>query len=92
MRRTLDTQIVHSTPLPVRREAVSAGLDLTGLTYAEISRATGISPSMLSRMFSDDPEQKRANPSLYTLLTLREFLEKHTGKQIALDTLVEAIT
>jgi hypothetical protein len=65
--------------------------DLGKLSYARISEGTGISVSMLSRMFSDDPAQKRPNPSLNTLVRLRDFLELETGRQISLDVLVSAI-
>lgn len=83
------TRTADSTPVKSRREVLP---DLSGITYADISRGTGISPSMLSRLFSDDPGQKRVNPTLRTLIVLRDYLEKRTGAKISLDTLVDAIT
>lgn len=65
--------------------------EISNLSYAEISRATGISASMLSRMFSDDPKQKRPNPTLTTLITLRDYLESQTGTKISLDDMAAAI-
>jgi transcriptional regulator with XRE-family HTH domain len=81
----------QSTSLPLRKEAEYFLPDLSTLSQAEISRGTGISPSMISRMFSDLPEQKRPNPTLNTLLALQSFLEKRTGTRISLDMLVDAI-
>lgn len=65
--------------------------DLSNLSYAEISRETGISASMLSRMFTDDPAQKRANPTLDTMLAIRAYLERKTGKVVTLDAIAAAI-
>lgn len=47
---------------------------------------------MLSRMFSDKPEQKRPNPTLEKLLALRACLEEEAGMRIPIDVLVEAIS
>lgn len=80
-----------STSSLPRREAEYALPDLSNISYAEISRGTGISPSMLSRMFSDDSAQKRPNPTLNTVLALRDYLETRLGTRISLDTLVSAI-
>lgn len=66
-------------------------IPLANLTYAEISRGTGISPSMLSRMFSNDPRQRRANPTLKTLLMLQSFIQENTGEPVTLDALAAAI-
>lgn len=65
--------------------------DLGNISYAEISRETGISASMLSRMFTDDPVQKRPNPTLDTLLALRAYLERRLGRVVTLDSIVAAI-
>lgn len=80
-----------STSYRVRKEAETLIPDLSGITYAEIHRATGISQSMLSRMFTDDPAQKRPNPTLDVLLTLRNFLQTRTGRVVTLDDLADAI-
>lgn len=66
-------------------------IPLANLTYAEISRGTGISVSMLSRMFSDKDDQRRANPTLKMLLKLQTFIVAHTGEPVSLDELVGAI-
>ena len=88
---THDRRSDEFTSLRVRREVETLLPDLSSLSYAEISRGTGISASMLSRMFSDDPAQKRPNPSLNTLTTLQEFLERRLGVRISLDALANAI-
>lgn len=65
--------------------------DMSHVRMAEMARATGLSKAMLSRMFSDNPEQKRPNPTLRTLQSVRDYLELATGQRIMLDVLVEAL-
>lgn len=79
----------QSNSKPVNREAHLLGI--SELSYAEISRGTGISQSMLSRMFTDDPAQKRPNPTLNTLSVLREYLERRLGQRITYDMLIDAM-
>lgn len=81
----------QSNSSSIRPEAERLIPTLADLSYAEISRGTGISPSMLSRMFSNIPEQKRPNPTLDTLVALRDYLQARTGTPIALDALADAI-
>lgn len=63
---------------------------LDGMSLTQLSKESGISLSMLSRMFSDVVGQKRT-PSLRTLKRLGNYLSRKSGTNVTLDQLSDAL-
>jgi hypothetical protein len=79
----------NSAGVYCQHEVVVPTLDLTGVTQAAMARQTGVSTSMISRLLSDDPEQRRQNPTLEVMVKLRAYLERETGEHVSLDALAK---
>ena len=65
--------------------------DFSGVSMARIARRAGRSPALISRMLSDNPEQKRPNPTLDTMIEICHSIEEETGTPYSLDQLARAI-
>lgn len=58
---------------------------------SDIARGAGRSPALISRMLSDDPKQKRPNPTLETMQAICETIREITGVPYSLDQLSRVI-
>lgn len=60
-------------------------LQIANITQTEFARGTGLSPSLVSRMLSEDPKQARSNPTLATLRKMQEFFFERLKVHVPLD-------
>lgn len=88
-------RLVHQKDYPVCSACSGSGYepvpDLSKTTLNQIAKASGLSRSLLSRMFSDDRKQKRPNPTLATMRLVCEAIRRKTGTRVTLDALAKAI-
>lgn len=66
--------------------------DLTDIDQRALAHGAGVSESLISRMLSDNPRQKRPNPTLHTMRGIQAFIEKKKGVKLPLDTIAALIS
>jgi len=66
--------------------------DLSQLDQKRLAEGAGVSRSLVSRMLSDDPLVRRANPTLKTLQGLQRCIESERGVRVPLDMIAELIS
>jgi hypothetical protein len=73
-------------------KAVKIGPELLdGVTQEDIGIGSGVSPTLICRMFSENPNVQRRNPKLETLKGMREYFSKLAGRHVSFDALIELL-